>query len=447
MDRDAASALSLPSPIDAVPPVAAGTVRTTGFVGIGIIAVAALLGAAASAVGDPPAALNTARLLLVLVGSITAGAAISMRPELWWTWAMGAGAALLGVGGLPGHWDSFRLLFSVLVAVALVGTAFTLFSPGWRMAAISAIVVFHFSGIFTATTSPPTGAYSAPWVSVQAYSRVFSPYLQFIYQRNAYHFYSPEPGPASVLAFLLKTDTGETELVPDPITKELVERKKYETKWVVMPKRPDDVRDPLGLSYYRRLSLTEQLARGTPLILLPEQFEKTEMSYRRGLQAPRIPYHPTEPAGTQYKLASPDVSRYLLPSYASHVVLQNTKNKDEASRTTVKIYRLEHRTLAVEHFTTRGPDGKPQTVYHPGTYRPFFLGEYDARGTLVDPQEPLLYWMIPIIPRTPIPNDPKDPFRKEYLDYLSAHALEMSLEDVLKADESKGQVFNWSQLR
>jgi hypothetical protein len=86
-------------------------------------------------------------------------------------------------------------------------------------------------------------------------------------------------------------------------------------------------------------------------------------------------------------------------------------------------------------------------VYYPGTYRPYFMGEFDAHGNLVDPQEDLLYWMLPIIPRSPVPDDPNDPFKKEYYDYMSVHALGWSRDEVLKADESKGQVFNWSLLR
>ena len=159
------------------------------------------------------------------------------------------------------------------------------------------------------------------------------------------------------------------------------------------------------------------------------------------------PYHPMDPLGFQYKLPSSDVSRYLLPSYASHVILQHTPDKETAAKTTVKIYRLEHRTMAIEQFSVKLPNGQYQSPYHPGTYRPFFLGEFDALGNLINPLEPMLYWLVPVVPRAPGPNDPNDPFRKEYLDYMSVHALEMSLEEVLKADESKGQVFNWSQLR
>ena len=64
----------------------------------------------------------------------------------------------------------------------------------------------------------------------------------------------------------------------------------------------------------------------------------------------------------------------------------------------MKVYRLEHQTMTTDRFETRMPDGRYQDPYHPSTYRPYFLGEYDARGELVNPQEELLYWMVPIIP-------------------------------------------------
>jgi hypothetical protein len=417
------------------------------MVGVGLVGGACLLGLVALAFEEVPGAINTARLFLVLIGAITAGAAVSMRPDLWWAWALAAAAALLGVGGLPGHWDSYRMVLRVVTGVAVLGSILCCCSKPWRYGVASAAILFHFTGIFMATTSPPTDPYPAPWVTIQAFGRVYQPYLQFIYQRNAYHFYSPNPGPASVLAFLLKTDTGETEVVIDPVSKQPFERKIYKTEWVVMPKRPRDVRDPLGLSYYRRLSLTEQLARGSPGVIVPDQFEKSEVSRRRLSRLTVIPFHPTESVGMQYKLPNPDVARYLLPSYASHVILDNTPDAETAARTQVKIYRLEHRTLRVEQFASKLPGGGYPSPYAPETYLPFFLGEFDVHGNLVNPQEELLYWLIPIEPRTPAPNDPNDPFRKPYLDYLSVHALEISPNEVLKADESKGQVFNWSQLR
>jgi hypothetical protein len=306
------------------------------------------------------------------------------------------------------------------------------------MGVASAMMVFHFTGIFMATTAPSTGNLPAPWLTVQAFTRIYNPYLQFIYQRNAYHFYSPDPGPASILAFLLKTETG---------TNPMTGAKQYKTEWVVVPKRPDDVRDPLGLTYYRRLSLTEQLARGTPGVIVPDQFEKKEMMVRREAKRGAIPYHPFDALGMQYKLPNPDVARFLIPSYASHVIIEREPSKELAAKTTVKVYRLEHQTMMIDRFETRMPDGRYQDPYHPSTYRPYFLGEYDARGELVNPQEELLYWMVPIIPYLAAPNDQTNPFKKNYIDYMSVHALEWSARDVLMGDETKGPVFNWSQLR
>jgi hypothetical protein len=437
MERDAAAASGPPvSLAEVVPPVPWPTVRKVGVAGLGLVALAAVLGLVATAIGtSTPPALHTARLWLVFVGAVTAGAAVSMRPDLWQVWALGAGTALVGIVGLPAHWDSFRLLFGVLSAVALAFTLAKLAPPKYRLAAVSAALVFHFTGIFFATTTPP----STPWLTEQAFIRVYNPYLQFLYLRNAYHFYSPEPGPASVLVCLLKTETGRDPLTGEP---------QYKTQWVVMPKRPADVKDPLGLTYYRRLSLTEQVARGSPGLLIPtDAFEKSEMYVRRRNVTHIIPLHPFDEWATQYRLPQPEVARYILPSYGAHVILEHT-TPEEAGKTTVKVYRLQHNMLSVEQFV------KNADPYHPSTYRPFFLGEFgfvpdpDNPGKtkieLIDPQEPMLYWLLPVLQRQVPPGDPN---KKDYEDYLSVHALEMTPNEVLAADEKAGKVFNWSQLR
>lgn len=441
MDRDAAPAS--PAPADAalaevVPPVEWAVVRKIGLAGAALIAVAAALGLADAPPEWPG---HTARMLLVLAGAVTAGGAVSLRPDLWKAWAVGAAAALLAVAGTPAHWDSFRLLFGALTAVAVAGTALRLVPPRYRPAAVTALVLFHFTGIVLATTTPPTGSYLAPWVTEQAFVRIFNPYLQFVYMRNAYHFYSPEPGAASVLVFLVKTETGR-----DPKTGE----GQYTTKWVVLPKRPGDVKDPLGLTYYRRLSLTEQLARGSPG-LRAATFEAREMRGRRQL-AP-IPQHPTDPPDIQYQLPQAEVARFVLPSYASHVILENTPDTGAAAKTTVKVYRLQHNTMSVDDFTNwRKRPNASTSPYHPTTYRPFFLGEYDVHGTLVNPQEPMLYWLVPIMPR-PGGVPPGETTKREFLDYMSFHALgpdglgpDTTVDD-LGDPKFKGRVFDWGQLR
>ena len=222
-------------------------------------------------------------------------------------------------------------------------------------------------------------------------------------------------------------------------------RKKYETRWVVLPRRPADIRDPLGLSYFRRLSITEQLVRGAP-DFTSTSFEKSDVRARRVRRTvpgtePYYPFHPTEPEAYQYRLPAPEVTRFYLPSYAQHLILELTPDAETAARTTIKLYRIEHRTLPVEALIgVGGPTGQKLSPYSPLTYRPFFLGEYrpvsadpanpyKPRVELVNPKDDMLYWLLPVLPDPEYrPNGGK----KEFVDYMSAHA---------------GLEFNWSQLR
>jgi hypothetical protein len=364
-----------------------------------------------------------------------------MRPDLWWVWGLGSVAAALGVLGLPGWvsvadngWDSFHALFRVLSALAAAGAVLCAASLKVRVLVSVGVILFHFTGIFMAATAPNPRT----WVNEQAFIRVYNPYLQFVYLRNAYQFYSPNPGPASILVCLIKTETGVDSQ----------NRKQYKTQWVVLPRRPADIRDPLGLSYYRRLSLTQQISHvnDAALEILTDASEKFGLfDRRRSRSTPGQPGHiPFFPAvllreTAQYAIPSPEVARFVIPSYASHIIMEHAY--EDAARTTVKMYRFDHMTLSVDHFRNVKATDLP---YHPSTYRPYFLGEFNARGELIDPQEPFLYWLIPIFPRQIGINDP---IQKTYEDYLSVHALGMSLSEVLAADENDGRVFNWGQLK
>ena len=419
------------SPAEVVPPFEWRAARKVALTGLALIGAAAALGATATALdAEPGALLHTPRLLLLFAGAIVAGAAVSMRPDLPAVWALGCAAGALAVPATPAHWDSFRLFFGVAATVAGASAAVRYAPPKFLFAAVTALILFHFGGIFLATTTPTP----APWVTEQVFTRIYNPYLQFLYLRNAYHFYSPEPGPASVLAFCLKTETG-TDAKGEKV---------YATKWVVTPTRPGDVRDPLGVTYYRRLSISEQTARASPGLLVTTAAEQSELIERRR-QHLAIPLS-EENTFSQYRLPHPDISRYVIPSYASHVILQNTKDKDEAARTTVKMYRLEHVVMPVEVFTNaRNEPNATTDPYHPVTYRPFFLGEFDARGTLLDPQEPMLYWLVPVRAR---PTAPKDAV--PYFDYMSLHALGLDgykQPDVFDDPKERERAFDWARLR
>lgn len=419
------------APAEVVPPFEWRAARGVALAGLALIGAAAALGAVATALDAGPGSfLHTPRLLLLFAGAIVAGAALSMRPDLPALWALGCGAGVLAVPATPAHWDSFRLFFGVAAVVAGANAAVRAAPVRFRLPAVTGLIVFHFGGIFLATTTPPP----TPWVTEQVFTRVYNPYLQFLYLRNAYHFYSPEPGPASLLAFFLKTETGT----------DAKGQKVYATKWVVTPTRPGDVRDPLGVTYYRRLSISEQTARTSPGLFVTTPAEREELIGRRQ-QHIAIPLATEEPI-SQYRLPQPEISRYVIPSYASHVVLQHTKDKDEAARTTVKMYRLEHMVMPVEMFTNARNEPHATTdPYHPVTYRPFFLGEFDARGTLLDPQEPMLYWLLPIRAR---PGAPKDAV--PFYDYMSLHALGLDGQkapDVFDDPKERERAFDWARLR
>jgi hypothetical protein len=399
-----------------IPPTPPLTVYRVAIIGAACTGLAALIGAiVAGGEAAGPGPLSTVRLALVAVGLLLAGSAISLRASLPLGWFLAGITAALAWPGIPAHWDSFRLLVSVAAVVAAVAGLLLLAPIRLRLSVLTLFAAYHFFGIFLATTWPdPT-----PWPTQQVGTRGFLPYLMFMYLRNAYHFYSPDPGPASLIYCLVTYDT------KDPATG------KPEAEWIKIPNRKDHLKDPLALTYYRRLAVTEAISQNLPDYITPATFEKLDVRRRRMEVAngflpnyPHIPLAPDEIEQPilQYRMPRPDVSRYLLPSYANHLLVSNTYPDRRA--VTVKIYRLEHRIVPVGAFA------QGMSPFHPMTYRAYFLGEYYKNPTteqveLVDPQDPMLYWLVPIVPKR-APTLSKVPKREinedEFEDYLSKHA-------------------------
>ena len=424
MERDGPSA-----PADElIPPPDPRTVYRTGAAGAGLCGAAALLGLGLDLNGlGGPGPLGTVRLVAVAAGLLTAGAALSMRAALPGAWLIAAAACGLGWLGLPPHWDSARMVAGVAGCAALLGAGLAALPRGPRLAALSLLAVYHFFGIFLATTWPdPT-----PWPTQQIGTRAFLPYLMFMYLRNAYHFYSPDPGPASLLYCLIEYEPETDPATGRPVLDEKGAPKKGEREWLKIPNRAEHLKDPLALAYYRRLSVTEQVSQTIPDYMTPASFEKAEVRQRRQNVAngflenyPQIPFAPDEIEQQifQYRMPRPDVTRYLLPSYSRHLLLANSRPGRAAVR--VKMYRLEHRVVPVAAFAGG------MSPFHPLTYKPYFLGEYylnpeTDRGELVDPQDPMLYWLVPIVPkRAPAmrARDRAATAEDEVDDYLSKHA-------------------------
>ncbi|HET6576552.1 MAG TPA: hypothetical protein VFG68_23340 [Fimbriiglobus sp.] len=422
---------SVPRTDDLLPPPDPRSVYRLGIAGFGLTAIAALVGVA-SAVGwgDTPAIwdgvpdsddaipwqLHSLRLVLTGVGALLAGSAVTMRPGLWKAWLPAVGVGLLAaVIALPDHWDSARLLARVLTALAAAGAVLAAVPPRTRYALVSLAILFHFGGILTATTWPDP----APWVTQQLAGRVYLPYLSFAYLRNAYHFYSPEPGPASQLFVLIKYE----EI--DPATK------KQKAEWLVLPRRHEHMKDPLGLTYYRRLSITEAVAGTSANLFTATAFEKLDAKQRRErlalLAGPdQIPFEPEEyePLSQQYRIPRPDITRYLLPSYAEHICAEYAATR-RAKVASVKVYRAEHRIIPAYAFVQGGDP------FDPVGYRVYYLGEYTPDGRLVNPQDEMLYWLVPVYPKPGGPS-PSDPDHRPFDEYLSRHA---------------GYDFDWRRMR
>jgi hypothetical protein len=58
--------------------------------------------------------------------------------------------------------------------------------------------------------------------------------------------------------------------------------------------------------------------------------------------------------------------------------------------TGVKVYCVVHQTLSPKQILDQ------MSPEDPTLYSPYFEGEFDADGKLKDPEDPLLYWLIPI---------------------------------------------------
>jgi hypothetical protein len=277
-------------------------------------------------------------------------------------------------------------------------------------------VAYHFAGIMSAITSPPP----TPWLTDQYWRRVSSPYLQFAYMNNAYQFYSPDPGPACELWVCFEYAPPTTE--PQPAD---ADGPAKECDWAYIPRRTTHYVDPLGLTFYRHLSVTENTAQyQRAFAQFPAETER--ISRRRAAEDERIPRMGY--SEVQRVVPNEFVTRQLLPSYARH--LAKTNGRPDRDLTGVKIYRTTHTIITLPQF--HGFDANlnqkvaGMSPYNPMLYMPYYQGEFDKDGNHLDPTAPLLYWLIPIRQDRAMPES-LDEFRKNgfdyyFTDFVSRHA-------------------------
>lgn len=323
--------------------------------------------------------------------------------------------ALLGYLAMEDSWDSGRIFLGVLIALALVGSFIVLLPrPGRRIAAV-VLVLFHFGGILTAVTSVPPRNAPAPWLSTQLWTYFYRYYLFFGYFTNAYHFYSPDPGPASLLWFHVEYADGSA-------------------RWI----KPNRHESPVGLYHQRMLATSESTMNpGGPPLMNKELIEAWEQKFhtkyellpglphdngqaisdRRRIAAQLIKfvdpqddrpaplYFIADLTGQLNNYAEPaDLSRRLISSFARHIAHTSPDPKDPRNPVqAVRIYRVTHTILT------------PRDVYEgkdpldPWTFLPVYMGKYDPEGNLLDggkydregkmleAPDPFLFWPVPII--------------------------------------------------
>ncbi len=325
-------------------------------------------------------ALDPLRLALLAAALLLAGVAVLRmlrrgvtdledRTEPTCLLAFAALVAFVTFLALDTDWDSARMLTTVLGVVALLGACLVALPSLPRKILVSLIILFHFGGILTAITAQQPGEAQPPWLMVQVWGHVYHPYLQFFYMSNAYHFYSPEPGPATLMWFRVQYQSGKS-------------------RWVKLPSRKVS---PVPIYYIRTIAMSETINNFQPTD--PDVFDKIIERRTKAEMIYGVPFYPTRevPITNQYRRPS-EYATILTSSYARHIASTSPNPDDpEDPVESVKVYRVTHRILKPEELA-RGMSPIDKT-----TYFAYYCGDFDPEGTMIDPNDPLLYWLIPIL--------------------------------------------------
>jgi hypothetical protein len=97
------------------------------------------------------------------------------------------------------------------------------------------------------------------------------------------------------------------------------------------------------------------------------------------------------PLNVQYREPQ-DVAKLLIASYAKYVAWNSPHLTDPAVAVkSVKVYRVVHNLITPAELSM---GGDPLDKSH---YWPYFQGEFDRDGKMIDPRDPFLYWLLPVV--------------------------------------------------
>ncbi|HZT83551.1 MAG TPA: hypothetical protein VFA26_25195 [Gemmataceae bacterium] len=356
---------------------------------------------------DPGA--NAAAVLFIAAGILVALTAVAIRlrtagerfEERLITAGVIALAAVMPFWAactLPREWDTAILLLGVVVTVLLVGALLCLLPRLPRLFTASLLAVVHFGGIVTAINSvDPPGGREVSWLVRRVWTDFYRPYLEFMFLGNAYHFYSPEPGPPTLLWFYLEYEDGSS-------------------RWVKMPLREHHSNKT---AYLRRIAMSEGTNTWNPN--MPWDPQRYENRRRAGEQLGVPTLENTHLAPIYQYRFTLNLGRRLTRYYAHYAATHypHPENPDLKVKR-VKVYRV------TRNFIQPGELARDVSPWDPAFLFPYYQGTFDAKGNYAkDPlTDPFLFWVIPLKRE---PNEELRPplsadARKKLTDPLQIHA-------------------------
>jgi hypothetical protein len=234
---------------------------------------------------------------------------------------------------------------------------------------------------------------------------------------NAYHFYSPEPGPPTMLWFSLNYEVTDA-----------AGGKSIQSKWFRMPNREDS---PVNLHYQRLLSITEScnsITQAPPMILAVKKQQKDTANEAgwidRNEQVHEIRFPEIgEPLNMQFQPPN-EWSGMMMSAAVRRVARMKATNPDHpaARLVSIKFYRVKHLIIPMQMLVD-GFSPLDKRLYYV-----YYHGEYFPDGSLVDDKDPFLNWQIPIF------------FAEgQIVDYVERHAgMDYNWKAREKAEAAKG---------
>ena len=245
--------------------------------------------------------------------------------------------------------------------------------PKWGRRAITCWLLFHLFAIFIAPASvaPASDLARAGW-------NVCRPYLQALYLNHGYHFFAPDPGESTLLAFTVETADGR--IVED-----------------VIPHRRIQPR----LLYHRHFMLTESLAFIAAVSEREARLREESMPQEETFSqeaatdtaGPPQLIAPAEGAADLQQLPSPEemagpqpppqgLLRDWYQSYARCIL-----ERYDGER--VRLTRVVHFLPPIEMMQHSIAVGTPLTLSEPDSFAEFPIGTFDRTGDpLETPSEP-----------------------------------------------------------